>query len=85
MKINKSKFNKLIKEVIERNKEDLYKYRIDDLNFQYVNIRKNRNVDNYDIVVSIDEIETPLIVVRDIIEESCEMMGIKINKITVEI
>lgn len=85
MKINKNKFIKLIKEVIEENKEELYKYQVEDLSFQYVNIRKNRNTDSYNIEISVDEIETPLILIRDIIEESAQKIGININKITVEI
>ncbi|HBF9449705.1 TPA: hypothetical protein UL242_002389 [Clostridioides difficile] len=85
MRISKKKLNKTIDEVINRNKEELYKYRVEDLNFQYVNIKKNRNSEDYDIIVSIDEIEVPLILIRDIIGETCEELGIKVGKTMVEL
>ncbi|MGX9757666.1 hypothetical protein ACWYRQ_15410 [Clostridioides difficile] len=85
MRISKKKLNQTIEKVISRNKEELYKYRVDELSFQYVNIKKNRNSEDYDIIVSIDEIGVPLILIRDIIEETCEELGIKVGKTMVEL
>lgn len=85
MRINKKKLNQTIGEVIKRYEEELYKYRIEDVSFQYVNIKKNRGKEEYDIIVSVDEIEIPLILIRDIIEETCNELDINIARIMIEI
>ncbi|EMH2709876.1 MULTISPECIES: hypothetical protein [unclassified Clostridioides] len=85
MRISKKKLNQTIEKVISRNKEELYKYRVDELSFQYVNIKKNRNREDYDIIVSIDEIEVPLSLIRDIVDEACQELDIKVGRTFIEL
>ncbi|MCC0727184.1 hypothetical protein KGF51_12270 [Clostridioides sp. ZZV14-6045] len=85
MRISKKKLNQTIEKVISRNKEELYKYRVEELSFQYVNIKKNRNREDYDIIVSINEIEVPLVLIRDIVDETCQELDIKVGRTLIEL
>lgn len=83
MRITNKKFNEVVSEVIKR--MELRDYKVDEIAFYNVNIKKVRGTEKYDIVVSIDEIEVPLILIRDIIQETCEELGIEANRILVEL
>ena len=86
MRITNKKFNDTVKKVIgDISRRKLQEYRIDRISFYNVNLKKKRNLDEYDIIVSVDEIEIPLILVRDIIEETADILGVKIHRILVEL
>lgn len=89
MRITNKKFNKVVSETIERNKEE-YKWKYcaetEDVTFHNIEIRKNKNSDSYNIVVSIDEIDNiPMSLIKDLIEETCNELNIEPNKILVEL
>lgn len=85
MRMTSRRFNNMVKKVIERNEDKLKDYGVDDVVFYNVNIRKQYKKDEYEIIVSIDEIEVPNILIRDIIEETAEILGIKAYRILVEL
>lgn len=70
MKINKNKFNEMVREKLD---------------FQYVDLKKVRNKNSYDIIVSINDIETSIISIRDVVDEVCAQNNIEINKILIEV
>lgn len=85
MRMTSRRFNNMVKKVIERKKDKLKDYRVDDVAFYNVNIRKQYKKDEYEIIVSVDEIEVPNILIRDIVEETAEILGIKVYRILVEL
>lgn len=85
MKVNKKKFNELVKKVVNNEIGDFPEHVVENLDFQYIDIKKNRNSDDYDIIVSVNEIETSLISIRDVIEFVSNEMNIKVRRIVVEI
>lgn len=86
MRITNKKFNDTVKKVIgDISRRKLQEYRINGISFYNVNLKKKRNLNEYDIIVSVDEIEIPLILVRDIIEETADVLGVKIHRILVEL
>lgn len=85
MKVNKKKFKELIQSVTSGEVGNFPKWVIEDLSFQYVNTKKNRGEDTYDIIVSVDSIDNRLICIRDVVEFVCGELDIDFRKIMVEI
>lgn len=83
--MNSNKFKKAIESAIENMSSELYKYRVDCIEFQYIKISKVRNCDKYNVCVSVDDVETPIILIRDVIDTASQILSINVDKVTIEI
>lgn len=83
-RVNKKAFNDYLQKLISGKDEELGRC-VEDLHIQYVNLVKVRGVDKYDLIVSINNIESNMLRIRDLIEYVCITQGIKYNRILVEL
>lgn len=86
MKINTNSFNEKLRENMAKTINGEYSDDTVEFILQCAEIKKIRNVENcYDIIVSLDTNIVSMLSVRDMIEQTCEDLGIKINKILIEL
>lgn len=78
-------FREVVNKTIYKNRFELSKYGVDRLSFQYLKIRKNRSRDSYTIKLSTDNIDAPIVLIRDIIDESCSELGINADSVMIEL
>lgn len=90
MKVNKKAFNNMVQNILEDANHEFY-FNSASVSFaentliSYVNLKKVRGKDKYDIIVYIDSIESDLVTIRDLIHYVCAELDISCNKILVEL
>lgn len=83
-RVNKKAFNDLVQKIIRGEDKSLGNC-VTDLQIQYINLIKVRGTDKYDLIVSINDIESNMLRVRDLVEYVCSVNNIKYNRILVEL
>lgn len=79
------KFNKALENVIETFDFSDFRYAKEDIDFQKVIVKKIRNKEEYNIIVSVNDLEISMYLIREIIDKTCQIIGINSYRVMIEL
>lgn len=80
------KFNACLKQLEDSWQPRIKIYGVEDFGIYNTKIKKvYGTINDYDIIVSVEHLDVSLALIKDAIEEVCDMLEISINKILIEL